>query len=269
MNALTNLNYNGHEVRTINKEDGMWWVLKDICTILELDNSRMVFNRLDDDEKGVSQIDTLGGKQQMQVISESGLYAVILRSDKPEAKPFRKWVTSEVLPSIRKTGKYEIASTSNQKSRIRILNLNGMKVVSNADLAKAAGVSSSTIRYHAANIQEYGIKVDGEEMARLKRLNPDVAFTVNSMVVYSVEIAQRILGRMGITDNLLPDHLASKPSSRLAAPPNCVANTSKSLGDTLTAFNELAKIHQSCRNRATRRALSSSMYELYQSITRL
>lgn len=62
-----------------------------------VNNSRMVADRLDDDEKGVSQIDTLGGKQNMIVINEPGLYNVILRSDKPEAKPFRKWVTAEGL----------------------------------------------------------------------------------------------------------------------------------------------------------------------------
>lgn len=81
-------------------------MLKDVCAILGIGNNRMASDRLDTDEKGVSQIDTLGGKQEMTVINESGLYNVILRSDKPEAKPFRKWVTSEVLPSIRKTGGY-------------------------------------------------------------------------------------------------------------------------------------------------------------------
>ena len=106
MNELQIFNYNGNEVRTIQKDGESWWVLKDVCTVLDLGNSRMVFDRLDEDEKGVNQIDTLGGKQNMQIVNESGLYNVILRSDKPEAKPFRKWVTSEVLPSIRKHGGY-------------------------------------------------------------------------------------------------------------------------------------------------------------------
>lgn len=84
-----------------------WFVLKDVCDVLGIGNSRMVLDRLEADEKGVSQIDTLGGVQSMNVINESGLYSVILRSDKPEAKPFRKWVTSEVIPSIRRTGSYQ------------------------------------------------------------------------------------------------------------------------------------------------------------------
>jgi phage antirepressor YoqD-like protein len=71
----------------------------------------MVAERLDDDEKGVSMIYTPGGNQETTIINESGLYNVILRSDKPNAKKFKKWITSEVLPSIRKTGKYAVPSS--------------------------------------------------------------------------------------------------------------------------------------------------------------
>lgn len=106
MNELQVFTYGGNEVRTVQKNGEPWFVLKDVCAILGIGNNRMASDRLDTDEKGVSQIDTLGGKQEMTVINESGLYNVILRSDKPEAKPFRKWVTSEVLPSIRRTGGY-------------------------------------------------------------------------------------------------------------------------------------------------------------------
>lgn len=106
MNEMRIFDYHGNTVRTVERDGEPWFVLKDVCAVLGIGNSRMVFDRLDDDEKGVSQIDTLGGLQNMSVINESGLYNVILRSDKPEAKPFRKWVTSEVLPTIRKTGGY-------------------------------------------------------------------------------------------------------------------------------------------------------------------
>lgn len=112
MNDLHTFNYNGNKVRTIQKDGEPWWVLKDVCEVLGLSSPHKVFERLDDDEKGRNQIPTLGGEQEMTVINESGLYNVILRSDKPEAKPFRKWVTSEVLPSIRKNGGY-IANQEN------------------------------------------------------------------------------------------------------------------------------------------------------------
>lgn len=106
MNKVTIFKYEENKlVRTMSINDEPWFVLKDVCDVLGLSNSRMVSDRLDDDEKGVSQIYTLGGSQMMSIISESGLYNVILRSDKPEAKPFRKWVTAVVLTNFRETAK--------------------------------------------------------------------------------------------------------------------------------------------------------------------
>ena len=83
-------------------------MLADVCRVLSVKNNRDASRRLDEDEKGVAQIDTPGGSQKMTIISESGLYKVILRSDKPEAKKFTRWVTHEVLPTIRRTGGYLI-----------------------------------------------------------------------------------------------------------------------------------------------------------------
>lgn len=96
-----------HEIRTIQKDDGsIWFVAKDVCDTLEIKNSRDAISNLDDDERGVGNADTPGGNQKLSLVSESGLYMLIFRSRKPEAKKFRKWVTSEVLPEIRKTGSY-------------------------------------------------------------------------------------------------------------------------------------------------------------------
>lgn len=100
------LNYCNTPVRMLEMDGEPWFILKDVCDILVLGSPHKVAERLDEDEKGRNLIPTPGGRQEMTVINESGLYNVILRSDKPEAKPFRKWVTSEVLPSIRKTGEY-------------------------------------------------------------------------------------------------------------------------------------------------------------------
>jgi prophage antirepressor-like protein len=83
-----------------------WFVLVDVCRVLEIANSRNATARLDEDEKGVHNVDTLGGAQDVTIISESGLYRLVLTSRKPQAKPFQKWVTTDVIPSIRKTGKY-------------------------------------------------------------------------------------------------------------------------------------------------------------------
>lgn len=106
-NELKIWNYNNSEVRTVTVNNEPWWVLTDVCKVLEISHIKDTVNRLDSDEVGQTEvIDKLGRKQIAYIINESGLYSAILRSDKPQAKPFRKWVTSEVLPSIRKTGMY-------------------------------------------------------------------------------------------------------------------------------------------------------------------
>lgn len=109
-NEIQVWNYESSEIRTVQVNGEPWFVLADVCKVLEISNSRNISSRLEPDEKGVTLVDTLGGTQQMTIINESGLYAVVLRSDKPQAKPFRKWVTSEVLPSIRKHGSYSVQS---------------------------------------------------------------------------------------------------------------------------------------------------------------
>ena len=83
-----------------------WFVGKDVAEVLELGNPRSTLALLDEDEKGVHTVDTLGGNQRVTVINEPALYALILKSRKPEAKAFKKWVTGTVLPAIRKTGGY-------------------------------------------------------------------------------------------------------------------------------------------------------------------
>lgn len=94
------------KLRTVLIDNEPWFVVADVCHSLEINNSRMATSRLDDDEKGVSLIDTLGGKQNMQIVNEPGLYSLVLGSRKPEAKAFKRWVTHEVIPSIRKHGAY-------------------------------------------------------------------------------------------------------------------------------------------------------------------
>lgn len=106
--VFTNANFG--EIRTVSISDEPWFVLADVCKALELSNPTIVADRLDEDEKAKFNLGLSGGAT--NCINESGLYSVILRSDKPQAKPFRKWVTSEVLPSIRKTGSYSLQRDS-------------------------------------------------------------------------------------------------------------------------------------------------------------
>ena len=99
------------EIRTtiINQEP--WFVATDVCKALELSNNRVAIERLDDDEKGVISTDTLGGKQNLTIINEPGLYSLVLGSRKPEAKAFKRWITHEVIPSIRRNGAYMTPDT--------------------------------------------------------------------------------------------------------------------------------------------------------------
>ncbi len=98
--------FKGWAVRTVLHAGGTWFVAADVCAVLELTDPTAAILRLEEDEKRAATVRTLGGNQKMNVVSESGLYHLILTSRKPQAKVFRRWVTGTVLPSLRKTGEY-------------------------------------------------------------------------------------------------------------------------------------------------------------------
>ncbi|MFE5334153.1 phage antirepressor [Embleya sp. NPDC056575] len=99
----------GQPVRTITLGGEPWFVTTDVCTVLAHTNASQAVATLDEDEKGVSIAETPGGPQQVGIVSESGLYSLILRSRKPQARAFKRWITREVIPSIRRTGSYTVA----------------------------------------------------------------------------------------------------------------------------------------------------------------
>lgn len=129
--------FDAHEVRTLLIDDQPWFVASDIATALQYRMASDMTRYLDTDEKGTQIVRTLsedqagrgGGEQELTVINESGLYSAILRSRKPEAKRFKKWVTAEVLPAIRRTGRYDIASATVGTDGLHILHeLIGKKI---------------------------------------------------------------------------------------------------------------------------------------------
>lgn len=106
MNEMLTRNYESMPVRIIQRDGEVWFAAKDVCAVLGL-TTRKIREIVPEDERTQSPlIDTLGREQKTTMVSESGLYTLIMRSDKPEAKRFQRWVTGEVLPSIRKTGSY-------------------------------------------------------------------------------------------------------------------------------------------------------------------
>lgn len=110
MNELQKVfNYNEKQVRTIIKDGEPWFVAKDVCIVLELGDTHKAVDRLDDDERNLIPVtDSLGRQQETYIVNEPGLYSLILGSRKPEAKLFKRWITHEVIPSIRKTGQYAL-----------------------------------------------------------------------------------------------------------------------------------------------------------------
>ena len=110
MNAIQTFNYQDQPVRTITVDGQPAFIAADLLGLLELNRSSAAL--LDDDEKGVHTVDTLGGAQQMAYVTEAGMYSLVLRSRKPEAKAFKRWITHDVLPQIRKTGAYAVKEFS-------------------------------------------------------------------------------------------------------------------------------------------------------------
>ena len=140
------LKFEGQEIRFVGTPDEPAWVASDICEVLELDTSTAVNGRpdrpssgLDDDEKGTDIVSTPGGPQEMLIVYEPGLYSLISKSRKPQAKRFRRWIFHEVLPAIRRTGSYSIAPSQSdhpqllplriRRERLEIIDL-GMKLLS-------------------------------------------------------------------------------------------------------------------------------------------
>ncbi|MDD3165291.1 MAG: BRO family protein [Oscillospiraceae bacterium] len=141
-NALSTYNFNGTPVRVVKDESGNpWFVAKDVCEVLEIrtDTIRVI---VDDDEVQETNPNTIGiqsGGRNPLIVSESGMYSLILRSRKPEARRFKKWVTSEVLPSIRATGGYVGASIDDDESTI---------------MARALQIANATIERNKARLAE-------------------------------------------------------------------------------------------------------------------
>ncbi|MCL2072072.1 MAG: phage antirepressor KilAC domain-containing protein [Oscillospiraceae bacterium] len=109
MNSVKTFTYKDNEVRMIEIDGEPWWILSDVCNVLSLTNPSKVALRLDEDERSkfdLGRSDETGGGGEANIINESGLYSVILRSDKPSAKSFRRWITHDILPSIRRHGLY-------------------------------------------------------------------------------------------------------------------------------------------------------------------
>ncbi len=153
--------FDGREVRIQVDEVGEpWFCAADVCACLGLDNARQAVAPLEADEKGVRIADTPGGPQQMQHVTEAGLYQLVMVSRRPEAKVFRRWVTHEVLPSIRKTGGYSMVPQPESRAQIMARAL----IAANEELTEtrqALALSEARVTEQAKQIEEAAPKVEG------------------------------------------------------------------------------------------------------------
>lgn len=125
-------------VRTIEQNGEPWFIARDVCECLSIGKYRDAVSRLEEDERGSVEVDTLGGRQSLSAVNEYGLYSLVLSSRKPEAKEFKRWITHEVIPAIRKTGGY----------------ISGAKEMSDEEImAKALLIGKRTIEQQQLRIQ--------------------------------------------------------------------------------------------------------------------
>ena len=132
-NEIQVFNYKEQQVRTVELNGEIWFVAKDVCDVLDLTDTSMTVAKLDDDEKLVQTLFVSGQRRDVITVSEPGLYSLILRSRKPEAKQFSRWVRHEVLPSIRQTGSYTIKQPRMSREEMElqrdIINLERAKLI--------------------------------------------------------------------------------------------------------------------------------------------
>lgn len=151
MNDLIPFQYGDREVRTVTIDDEPWFVASDVAKILGYRSAPDMTRRLDDADKGYAKVRTPGGEQELTVINESGLYDSVFRSNSEGAKPFRRWVTGEVLPAIRRTGQYGAVT---QLTRADLARMVIEQEEEKAALAATVEAQRPAVEYHERFIAE-------------------------------------------------------------------------------------------------------------------
>lgn len=214
---MNNFPYKGRLLRVDVCDDVTWFAAKDVCDVLEIDTSQT--RRLDDDEKGLRLIQTLGGEQEMVCVNEPGLYALILGSRKPEAKAFKHWIVHEVLPSIRKSGRYELREPASLEDLI-ILQAQSVKELK----TKVAEIEERTeVAHHRIDTFD-NVNIIGDQQQRLNGMIRKYAarngltyrqawrdFRTSFNVAYRTNIVllmENHKGKHGLGSLTMPEYLA-------------------------------------------------------------
>jgi len=212
------------DLRIINIKGEPWFVLRDVCNILDISKTYDVIKRLDSDEhqKAESRLNRDSrSNEPITIINESGLYSVILRSDKPNARAFRKWVTSEVLPSIRKTGKYEITDAG--KKAMRDATRSGHRLIDNLVAliihkwnVKVQNRNRLHSRVMSTEMNAINTSVYGQTASEWKQDNPDLPGNVRDnsdmdelVLVTGLQFADAAMLLIGTPKDIRHDTIAT------------------------------------------------------------
>lgn len=203
-----------HRIRIMERDDETWFVASDVCEVLEIGLTADATRRLDADEKDdMDSIHDIGGRRQrMTIINESGLYSLILTSRKPEARTFKKWVTSEVLPSIRKTGSYG-TPTIVSPDLSGLIKIQSEFMQSNHAIIQALGsrmedVSTELVQFgtkldKVVQNSNYAIQVAESVKNTLEHHVPRRNHSENVRRLYDKVILERYGGRCPVTDEVI------------------------------------------------------------------
>jgi prophage antirepressor-like protein len=219
--TIMTLDFEGHRVRTINRNAATWWVGKDVCRVLGIAKDKQAIcgnpsqgdDGLDADERGTYSIDTPGGPQKMLCVNESGLYSLIFKSRKPEAKRFRKWVTSEVLPSIRQHGCYPppLTRVSRWKKRLNCDEKTAVSREKNCEVnismhGRLASEGASPREFQDIHNATYRGQFDGQDCQAIKRVLGTKRTPLDRMSseVLAANFYAKVLAERKIKDERVP-----------------------------------------------------------------
>ena len=165
---LTPFTYEDQQVRVVNLDGEPWFVGADIARVLGIASASGITRMVDPEDKGSHEVETPGGRQSLTIVNESGMYTALMRSNHPAAKPFRRWITAEVLPQIRKTGSYSVAPQLTEDQIIhQALQLTAARVEQlTARLAIAQPKADAFDRWLSSNV-DYPVAIVANALAGL------------------------------------------------------------------------------------------------------
>lgn len=262
------------KIRTVQQENEILFVATDICKALDLQNVSKSVQRLDDDEKGIISSYTLGGNQNLLAVNEFGLYNLVLSSRKPQAKAFKRWVTHDVIPAIRKTGKYDVKQQTliEEPYKPTLKYWKGVPVLTKLDVAMILNVDASSIQnyirrpwFMTENVDFYFLR--GHDLFEYRRENK-IKSTIAALIVLTESGVRKIYearNRKFTPAELFPVKSSCEPQRLMLvnAPMNIeLQKKIKDLEGKLIALHEVLNLYNRCNTSEKSRCFANTLNEL-------